>query len=91
MDNYGENTAEDPAEFVDEQTAYRLAEEHSLSPIEVDAALHGERVDVARGILRWIDEQEGRLVREFGLLEGRKRYRPVSMLRNWSRRHGAGS
>lgn len=90
MDNYGHSTQEHTDGLVDEQIAYRLAEEHNLPPIEVDAALYGLPVSRAKSILKWVDEEEYRLTRAHGLIEGRKLYRPLKMLRHWSKKHGAG-
>lgn len=90
MNKFRQSTQEHTKDLVDEQTAYRLAEEHNLPPIEVDAALHGVPVQKAEQILKWVDEEEHRLTRKHGLIEGRRIYRPVKMLRAWSHKHGAG-
>lgn len=90
MNTHSESTANNPEQLVDEQTAYRLAEEHNLPPIEVDAALHGVPLQTAKGVLKWVDEEEHRLTRAHGLIRGRRLYRPVKMLRNWSRKHRTG-
>jgi len=76
--------------LVDEITARSLAEERNLPEVEIDAALHGETVALANAVLDWIDREEKVLVAHHGLLEGRKRYRPVKMLRNWARKHETG-
>lgn len=70
--------------------AARLAEAHGLPEIEVEAAFVGERVGDAEAILSWIDNQEGKLTRTYGLLEGRRRYKPVKMLKNYARKHQTG-
>ena len=75
---------------VDEQEAYRLAEAHNMPPLEVDAALYGESVNVAESVLDWIDREESKLVKAHGLLEGRRRYQPVKMLRNYCRKYRTG-
>lgn len=75
---------------VDEAEAYRLAEAHNMPPLEVDAALFGECTELAESVLSWIDQEEGKLVKAYGLLEGRKRYKPVRMLKNYSRKHATG-
>lgn len=75
---------------VDEAEAARLADEHGLPEIEVEAAFAGEGVDHAESILSWIDDEEGRLTRRFGLLEGRRRYRPLRMLKNYARKYQTG-
>lgn len=79
-----------PARVVDSEGARLLAEQYNLPPIEVDAALFGESTETAHAILGWIDRQERVLTDRHGLLEGRRRYRPVRMLRNWARKHEAG-
>lgn len=75
---------------VDEAEAYRLAEAHNMPPLEVDAALFGESTELAESVLHWIDEEEGKLTKAHGLIEGRKRYRPVRMLKNYARKHQTG-
>lgn len=85
-----EHTPRSPSKLVDEAEAHRLAEEHNLPPIEVDAALYGVDLRRAESVLRWVDKEEHRLTKVHGLLEGRRRYRPVAMLRSWSKRHGTG-
>lgn len=77
--------------LVDEEQARRLAEKHNLPPIEVDAALYGVDLQRAESVLQWIEQEEGRLTKEHGLLAGRRLYKPVKMLRSWSRKRGAGS
>lgn len=76
--------------LVDDREALRLAEEHGLPPIEVDAALFGESVEHAESVLCWIDREESKLTTEHGLLEGRRRYRPVRMLRSYARKYRTG-
>ena len=78
------------ARVVDELEAYRIAEAHNMPPLEVDAALHGESVDLAESVLDWIDREESKLVKAYGLLEGRRRYQPVKMLRNYCRKYQTG-
>ena len=85
-----EHTPRSPSKLVDEAEAHRLAEEHNLPPIEVDAALYGVPLEKAHSVLRWVEEEEGRLTKEYGLMNGRQLYRPVKMLRSWSKRHGTG-
>ena len=77
-------------ERVDEAEARRLAEAHNMPPLEVDAALFGESVEHAQRILDWVDAEEGKLVKAHGLLEGRRRYKPVRMLNNYARKYGTG-
>lgn len=90
MDDHSQSTERHTPDLVDEHTAHRLAEEHNLPPIEVDAALHGVPVQRALGVLKWVDDEEYRLTRKHGLVEGRRLYRPVGMLRAWSRKHTTG-
>ena len=78
------------ARVVDEAVAASLAEEHGLPEIEVEAAFAGERVELAESILSWIDQEEGKLTRRFGLLEGRKRYAPLRMLKSYARKYETG-
>lgn len=78
------------ARVVDEAVAASLAEEHGLPEIEVEAAFVGERVELAESILSWIDQEEGKLTRRFGLLEGRKRYAPLRMLKSYARKYETG-
>lgn len=78
------------APAVDEEAARKLADQHGLPEIEVDAALYGEDLRLAESVLSWIDAEEGKLVREHGLIEGRKRYRPVRMLKSYARKYGTG-
>ena len=85
-----EQTASQDMRVVDEAEAYRLAEAHNMPPLEVDAALYGESVAHAESVLSWIDEEEGKLVKAYGLLEGRARYKPVKMLKNYSRKYTTG-
>jgi hypothetical protein len=77
-------------DLVDEAEAHRLAAEHGLPPLEVDAALFGETVDHAESVLRWIDAEEGKLVRAHVLLAGRKLYKPMRMLKDYARKHRTG-
>lgn len=84
-----ENTATTRA-VVDEAEARRLADEHGLPELEIDAALYGESVELAESVLSWIDDEEGKLTKAHGLIEGRKRYRPVRMLKSYARRHQTG-
>ena len=86
----GEHAPRSVSKLVDEDEAQRLAEEHNLPPIEVEAALYGVPLEKAHSVLRWVDEEEKRLTRAHGLLKGRQLYRPVKMLRSWSKKHGAG-
>lgn len=76
--------------LVDQAEARRLAEVHGLPEIEIDAALHGESMELAESVLSWIDAEEKKLVRAYGLLEGRARYKPVRMLKDYARKHGTG-
>lgn len=76
--------------IVDEDKAHELAEAHGLPPIEVDAALFGEDLSLAEAVLTWIDDEEWRLRAAHGLLEGRKRYQPSRMLRNYARKNRTG-
>ena len=85
-----EHTPRSLSKLVDEAEANRLAQEHNLPPIEVDAALYGVPLETAHSVLRWVDEEEKRLTRAHGLLKGRQLYRPVKMLRSWSKKHGTG-
>lgn len=57
MNPHSESIAGNPEHLVDERTAYRLAEEHNLPPIEVDAALYGELLATARGVLNWCSQR----------------------------------
>jgi hypothetical protein len=75
---------------VDEVEARRLAEVRGLPEIELDAALYGESMDLVESVLSWIDDEEKRLIRAYGLLEGRARYKPVRMLKDYARKHGTG-
>lgn len=75
---------------VDEAEARRLAETHNMPPLEVDAALFGESTELAESVLRWIDDEESKLTKAHGLIEGRKRYRPVRMLKNYARKYQTG-
>jgi hypothetical protein len=85
-----EQTAPHTTRLVDEAEAYRLAETHNMPPLEVDAALFGESVAYAESVLSWIDGEEGKLVKAYGLLEGRARYKPVRMLKNYARKYATG-
>ncbi|WP_047865468.1 hypothetical protein [Rubrobacter aplysinae] len=85
-----EQTASQATHVVDEAEAYRLAEAHNMPPLEVDAALYGESVEHAESVLSWIDAEEGKLVKAYGLLEGRARYKPVKMLKDYSRKYVTG-
>ena len=84
------NASNTAMRVVDEAEAYRLAEAHNMPPLEVDAAFFGERVDLAESVLDWIDREESELVKAHGLLEGRRRYKPVRMLRNYCRKYQTG-
>ncbi len=75
---------------VGEAEARKLAEEHGLPEIEIDAALYGESVELAESILSWIDAEEAKLTKAQGLIQGRKLYKPVRMLRNYARKYGTG-
>lgn len=81
---------ESPSGVVDEQEAYRLAEAHGLPPIEVDAALFGESVELAQSVLLWLDREESNLIHTYGLLEGKARYSPLRMLKNYARKYQTG-
>lgn len=83
-----EHTAKE--HLVGDAEATRLAQAHGLPEIEVEAAFAGERVEEAEAILSWIDEEEGKLTHAYGLLEGRRRYKPLQMLKNYARRHEYG-
>lgn len=76
--------------LVGDAEASRLAQAHGLPEIEVEAAFAGERVEEAEAILSWIDEEEGKLTHAYGLLEGRRRYKPLRMLKSYARKHGCG-
>lgn len=84
------NASETATRLVDEQEAHRLAEAHNMPPVEVDAALYGESVDFAESVLEWIDREESKLVKTFGLIDGRRRYQPVKILRDYCRKYGTG-
>lgn len=75
---------------VDEAEARRLAEAHGLPEIELDAAFFGETVEYAEKILGWIGREETRLVRTHGLIAGRKRYKPLRMLKSYARKYRTG-
>lgn len=77
-------------DLVDEARTRELADEYNLPVIELDAALFGETVQTAHGVLDWIDREERVLTARHGLLQGRRRYKPVKMLRNWAAKHGTG-
>ena len=47
-------------------------------------------MDLAESVLDWIDREEPELVKAHGLLEGRRLYRPVKMLRNYCRKYQTG-
>jgi hypothetical protein len=85
-----QTASQEAARVVDEEEAYRLAEAHNMPPLEVDAALYGESVEHAESVLSWIDEEERKLVKAHGLLQGRARYKPVRMLKDYSRKYGTG-
>lgn len=84
------SVTEQTVALVDEVQVRRLAEAHGLPEIEVDAALFGEPVQTAESVLAWIDAEEKKLVRAYGLLEGRARYKPLRMLKNYARKYGTG-
>lgn len=77
-------------ETVDEQKACELAEEYRMPFVEIETAFAGESVERARGVLDWIEYEEWRLREAHGVIEGRKRYRPLRMLKSWARKYGAG-
>lgn len=76
--------------IVDHEQARQLAEAHGLPEIEIDAALYGEPITRAEHVLRWIDAEEWRLRERHGVLEGRRRYRPTKMLRDYARKNRTG-
>lgn len=84
------STEEATVAVVDDAEAARLAEAHGLPAIEVEAAFAGERVELAESVLSWIDAEEGKLTRRYGLLEGRRRYRPLRMLKSYARKYRTG-
>lgn len=88
--NAGQTPAARIPRTVDEAEARRLAEAHGLPEIEVDAALLGETVEYAERVLDWIDREEARLVRTHGLIAGRKRYKPLRMLKSYARKYRTG-
>lgn len=78
------------AYVVNEAEAARLAKAHGLPEIEVEAAFAGERVELAESVLGWIDDEERKLTATFGLIEGRKRYKPLRMLKSYARKYRTG-
>lgn len=80
----------DLVDLVDDTSCRELAEAYGLPLIELDAALHGETLDRAHRVLGWIDREERLLTARYGILEGRRRYRPVNMLKNYAKKHGTG-
>lgn len=86
VDSYTSDT--DP--ILDDEAIRSFSEDFNLPYIELEYALKGERQSTAMELLQWIDKEEWRLREKHGLKEGRKKYRPVKLLKEIAKESSLG-
>lgn len=83
-------TSDSPDLILDDEGVRKLSDDFNLPYIEMEYALKGERQSTAMELLQWIDKEEWRLREKYGVIDGRKKYRPVKLLKEIAKESGLG-